>query len=70
MYTVKLSTNGTEVYNDTVDGHYYLFDELDPLTEYSITIGAINSVGVGWTETINTYTLGEYSELARVSLKI
>ena len=70
MYTVDLSTNGTEVYNDTVDEHYYLFDELEPLTEYRITIGAINSIGVGWTEIINVYTLGKYSEFARVSSNI
>ncbi len=61
MYILTLTTTGIIVYNDTVykEDTYYSFDSLEPLTEYDVTIIAINSAGMGWNETISVFTLGK-----------
>ena len=65
MYTVWISTNETELYNDTVDvgKNYYLFEGLEPLTEYNVTVVTVNSVGIGWSEMILGSTLGRVTNI-------
>ena len=61
-YILSLACNGTELHNVTIDDetNVHVFGGLEPNTNYTIRVAAVNSVGIGpWSDPRRVNTSGE-----------